>query len=233
MIKNIADYLEITEKKFGSKIAYTDEAREITFTQLKADALRVASGLLDSVAIDTPVLVYMNKSVEVIEAFLGVAYTGGFYVPIDIQMPYERVKLIIDTLGAKCLITRRCDELPEEVKRECTVFYIEDFLAAETLRTEEIQARQRRSIQTRCMPSSPPAPPACPKGFSSATGPSSISRSGGAKPSNLTKTRSSPTRLPSTLTPPSRTSTPLCAAVPPCTLSPGSCSPCPRSWCGS
>ena len=31
MIKNIADYLEITEKKFGSKIAYTDEAREITF----------------------------------------------------------------------------------------------------------------------------------------------------------------------------------------------------------
>ena len=148
MIKNIADYLEITEKKFGSKIAYTDEAREITFSQLKADALRIASGLLDSVAIGTPVLVYMNKSVEVIEAFLGVAYTGGFYVPIDIQMPYERVKLIIDTLGAKCLITRRCDELPEEVKRECTVFYIEDFLAVETLRTEEIQARQRRSIDT-------------------------------------------------------------------------------------
>ena len=148
MIKNIADYLEITEKKFGSKIAYTDEAREITFSQLKADALRVASGLLDSVAIGTPVLVYMNKSVEVIEAFLGVAYTGGFYVPIDIQMPYERVKLIIDTLGAKCLITRRCDELPEEVKRECTVFYIEDFLANDAVRTEEIQARQRRSIDT-------------------------------------------------------------------------------------
>ena len=95
MIKNIADYLEITEKKFGSKIAYTDEAREITFTQLKADALRVASGLLDSVAIGTPVLVYMNKSVEVIEAFLGVAYTGGFYVPIDIQMPYEDRKSVV------------------------------------------------------------------------------------------------------------------------------------------
>lgn len=148
MIKNIADYLEITEKKFGSKIAYTDESREITFSQLKADALRIAGGLLDSVAIGTPVLVYMNKSVEVIEAFLGVAYTGGFYVPIDIQMPYERVKLIIDTLDAKCLITRRCDELPEEVKRECTVFYIEDFLANDAVRTEEIQARQRRSIDT-------------------------------------------------------------------------------------
>lgn len=61
MIKNIADYLEITEKKFGSKVAYTDEVQEITFSQLKAAALRIASGLLDCVGIGTPVLVYMNK----------------------------------------------------------------------------------------------------------------------------------------------------------------------------
>ena len=31
MIKNIIDYLEITEKKFGGKKAYCDENREITF----------------------------------------------------------------------------------------------------------------------------------------------------------------------------------------------------------
>lgn len=88
MIKNIVDYLEITERKYGSKVAYCDENREITFSGLKESALAIAGGLLDHVRIGTPVLVYMNKSVEVIEAFLGVAYTGGFYVPIDIQMPY-------------------------------------------------------------------------------------------------------------------------------------------------
>ena len=199
MIKNIIDYLEITEKKFGSKKAYCDENREITFSELKDSALKIASGLLDAVSIGTPVLVYMNKSVEVIEAFLGVAYTGGFYVPIDIQMPYERVKLIIDTLGAKHLLARREGPLPEAVKECCTVYYIEELKAADTVRTQEIQARQHRSIDTDPVYA---APPACPKGFSSATGPSSISRSGGAKPSNLTKTRSSPTRRPSTLTPP-------------------------------
>ena len=107
MIKNVIDYLEITEKKFGGKKAYCDENREITFSELKDSALKIASGLLDAVSIGTPVLVYMNKSVEVIEAFLGVAYTGGFYVPIDMQMPYERVKLIIDTLGAKHLLACR------------------------------------------------------------------------------------------------------------------------------
>ena len=87
MIKNIADYLEITEKKFGSKIAYTDEAREITFSQLKADALRIAGGLLDSVAIGTPVLVYMNKSVEVIEAFLGVPTPAASMCPSTSRCP--------------------------------------------------------------------------------------------------------------------------------------------------
>ena len=125
MIKNVIDYLEITEKKFGGKKAYCDENREITFSELKDSALKIASGLLDAVSIGTPVLVYMNKSVEVIEAFLGVAYTGGFYVPIDMQMPYERVKLIIDTLGAKHLLARREDPLPEAVKECCTVYYIE------------------------------------------------------------------------------------------------------------
>ena len=148
MIKNIVDYLEITERKYGSKMAYCDENREITFSGLKESALAIAGGLLDHVRIGTPVLVYMNKSVEVIEAFLGVAYTGGFYVPIDIQMPYERVKLIIDTLGAKTLLARRGDEIPEAVKKDCTVFYVEDFKARFVVRLDEIQARQRRSIDT-------------------------------------------------------------------------------------
>ena len=148
MIKNVIDYLEITEKKFGGKKAYCDENREITFSELKDSALKIASGLLDAVSIGTPVLVYMNKSVEVIEAFLGVAYTGGFYVPIDMQMPYERVKLIIDTLGAKHLLARREDPLPEAVKECCTVYYIEELKAADTVRTQEIQARQHRSIDT-------------------------------------------------------------------------------------
>ena len=34
MIKNIVDYLEITERKYGSKVAYCDENREITFSGL-------------------------------------------------------------------------------------------------------------------------------------------------------------------------------------------------------
>ncbi|MCR5268218.1 MAG: amino acid adenylation domain-containing protein [Lachnospiraceae bacterium] len=148
MIKNIADYLEITAAKFGDKVAYSDEQKQVTFTQLRTSARRIAAGLMDDVSIGTPVLVMMDKCVEGIEAFLGVAYTGAFYVPIDIKMPYERIKLIVDTLDAKILLTRKCDEIPAEL-RKLQVFNVEDLTEADDPDTDEkICARQRRSIDT-------------------------------------------------------------------------------------
>lgn len=147
MLKNIVGYLENTEKLFGEKLAYVDENRSITFTELKNNALQIASGLLDVVTIGSPVLIYMNKSVEVIEAFLGVAYTGAFYVPIDIHMPYQRVKLIVDTLSANVVVTRKCDDIPDEIKTTCKVYYIEDLYEAAVDR-DAIDLRQQRCIDT-------------------------------------------------------------------------------------
>lgn len=148
MIKNIVDYLDITEKKFGSKVAYVDEDNKVTFSELKDKSLKVASGLLNYVEIGTPVLVYMNKSIEVIEAFLGVAYTGGFYVPIDVQMPLDRVKLIIETLSATNLIARKKDEIPDEIKSLCNIYYIDDLVCNDIVRCDEIDTRQRRVIDS-------------------------------------------------------------------------------------
>lgn len=147
MIKNIVDYLEITEKSFGSKLAYADEESAVTFTQLKIDAQKMATAMLSSVSIGTPVLVYMSKCVACVEAFLAVGYTGGFYVPIDIAMPYDRVRLIVDTLDAKVLITRRCEEIPAEISSVCQVYYVEDMLCGEA-DPNAIALRQRRSIDT-------------------------------------------------------------------------------------
>lgn len=148
MIKNIADYLEITEAKFSNKTAYVDDNRSITFGEMKSDALKVATGLLPKVKIGEPVLVYMEKSVECVEAFLGVAYTGAFYVPIDINMPFMRVKLIMDTLGSNLVVARKCDELPEEVLSTCDILYMEDLLSAGEPNVDEIALRQKKSIDT-------------------------------------------------------------------------------------
>jgi len=149
LIKNIVDYLEITEQKYGDKTAYVDENRSITFTELKSDALKIASGIIDVSGIGVPVLVYMDKCVESIEAFLGVAYTGAFYVPIDVHMPYERVKMIIDTLDTDIVITRRKDELPDGIKENCRLYFIEDYTKEDAvIENERIKKRQEMSIDT-------------------------------------------------------------------------------------
>ena len=147
MIKNVVDYLEQSEKEYGTKLAYVDENKQVTFSELKIDALKIASAIIGDVNLGTPVLVYMDKSVEFIESFLGIAYTGGFYVPIDINMPYQRVKLIMETLDAKVVITRKCDDLPTEIFSNLKVFYIEDLFYCD-IDNIQIEKRQRRCIDT-------------------------------------------------------------------------------------
>lgn len=146
MIKSVLDYLEHTAAVYDSKAAYIDENRSITFGELKRDALRIASGIIEEATIGTPVVVYMEKSVECIEGFLGVLYTGAFYVPIDTAMPFARVKMILDTLHARIVLARKKDPLPDEMRESCKVFFIEDLLQAETVHTEELKVRQCRRI---------------------------------------------------------------------------------------
>lgn len=148
MIKSVVDYLERTEIKYGDKIAYTDEVSGITFSELKKNARMIASGIMDYVQIGSPVLVYMSKCVQEIEAFLGVAYTGAFYVPIDINMPQERVKLIIDTLGSSLILTQKSENVPDEILEKYTVLYIDDMKDKSEINDSEIAKRQRRVVDT-------------------------------------------------------------------------------------
>lgn len=148
MIKSVADYLERTAQAYADKPAYIDENRAITFGELKRDALKIASGLSADVTFGDPVVVYMEKCVECIEGFLGVTYTGGFYVPIDAAMPFARVKMILDTLNAKVVLTRKADSIPEEVKEGYQVFYIEDLLQAAEIQAAVLEERAAKRIDT-------------------------------------------------------------------------------------
>lgn len=148
MIRSVVDYLENTAELYGMKEAYIDETKSITFNELKLNAQKIATGLINDVKIGTPVVVYMDKCVECIEGFLGVSYTGAFYVPIDIAMPYARVKLIMDTLEAEVVLTRKEDQIPDEIRETCRVYDIEELLQAQEINKGELMARQKRRIDT-------------------------------------------------------------------------------------
>ena len=149
MRKSVISYLESSAAKYPDKTAYVDEHDSLTFGALKEAALAIGAGLIPHVQIGDPVCVYMEKSVGCIESFLGTAYTGAFYVPIDFAMPEARIRLILDTLEARVILTKRGIEVPAGLCEGCTILCIEDLKEnVDPDSLAQIAVRQRKTIDT-------------------------------------------------------------------------------------
>lgn len=107
-VKNsIIRYLKETAEQYPGKAAFVDEARELTWKELWDEAGKIGSGIVRRQIFAKPVVVYMEKKVECLSCFMGVAYSGNYYTPIDTSMPSARVSKIIETLGPELILTEK------------------------------------------------------------------------------------------------------------------------------
>lgn len=106
MKTNVIEYLIEAAQKYPNKVAFVDENRQLTFGELDREAKKVAAAILRVCGPikNRPIVVYMEKSVDSIVSFLGAVYSGNFYSPIDIKMPQERIKRILDVLEPEFVI---------------------------------------------------------------------------------------------------------------------------------
>lgn len=108
---NLLGYLEETIKTHADKTAFAGENGSMTFGSIYEQARRIGSFLAEKEVRRKPVIVYMQKSPEEITAFLGVLYAGGYYVPVDKEMPEERRKNIFRMLpDAWCICEKDTKE---------------------------------------------------------------------------------------------------------------------------
>lgn len=105
-MKSILDTFEIVEKTYASKIAFVDEISSCTYEKLGRDAKAIGSYFCkQNKYIKQPIVIYLKKSIQSISALLGVAYSGNFYVMMDVDMPLERVEVIFENLSPAAVIT--------------------------------------------------------------------------------------------------------------------------------
>ncbi|AVK50149.1 D-alanine--poly(phosphoribitol) ligase [Clostridium sp. MF28] len=104
MEKSILSYLEKSEKKFPNKVAFSDGKYKLTYHELVEESKSIGSFLIENIGMHKAVVVYMEKGARNISAFMGAAYAGCFYVPLDAQMPVERINIILDTLKPAAII---------------------------------------------------------------------------------------------------------------------------------
>lgn len=107
MQKNILEYLEHTVERVPEKIAFSSETDALTFRKVYTQSQAIGTALIHAGFRKQPVVVFMKKNPKTIAAFLGVIYSGCFYVPLDEEMPRHRIERIVQNLQPAVCI---CDD---------------------------------------------------------------------------------------------------------------------------
>lgn len=105
MKANVTYWLDETAVKFPSKTAFVDEHKAITFGELKKQAQAIGTCIAEKGLFKKPIVIFLEKGVDVLTSFTGVAYSCNFYSPIDIDMPMNRVNKILEVLQPVLVIT--------------------------------------------------------------------------------------------------------------------------------
>lgn len=106
MQTNVLEWLEQTAARLPEKTALCDTEEKLTYKQYHDKSVGIARRILDCGLVgQEPVVVYLEKSAKVLVSFMGIAYSGNFYSPIDVDMPKQRVNKILEVLNPKLVIT--------------------------------------------------------------------------------------------------------------------------------
>ena len=109
MVNTVIDYIIASYKNYESKIAIVYKDKPVTYKELYNVMMKTAGWINTYMHVrNKPILVMMKNSDKAIAAFLGIALSGNIYVPLDIDIPYERLKKIIQILQPECVIN--CEE---------------------------------------------------------------------------------------------------------------------------
>lgn len=105
MQTNILEYLEKSTELYPDKAAFADQEISCTYKELLEASRKIGTELAKHFDVRTPVPVFMEKSVDTIEIFMGAVQAGCFYVMLDTKQPAARIHQILEVLGSEIIIT--------------------------------------------------------------------------------------------------------------------------------
>ncbi len=115
MYINVLEMLEDNVRDNPDRVALRDENESITYKELYERARSIAgyilahtgveSGLAATTHLPKPVAVCIDRNIRSIILFFGIVYSGNFYVPIDVNMPKERIDTIFADLKPMMILS--------------------------------------------------------------------------------------------------------------------------------
>lgn len=115
LLKRLENYSKTKTETIAFKNAFTDEI--ITYGQLWDVSDSIADKISNTLDFDKqPIVVYGHKSPLMLATFLACVKTGHPYCPVDISMPTERLKDIVEASNTKLLIALEETEVSADNK---------------------------------------------------------------------------------------------------------------------
>ncbi len=105
--KTIIELFEDQVRMFPEKDAVVFNGDKLSYSVLNAQANKLARTLRKAgVKSDTPVGIYVEKSVEMVVGLLAILKAGGAYLPIDPDYPLSRVEFIVKESETSIILTQ-------------------------------------------------------------------------------------------------------------------------------
>lgn len=150
-MKNILEALEETERKYSNKLAFVDNKRQVTYKEFITNSKSIGTYLSKFNQLNKPVAIFIDKTVNCLEAMFGVLYSGNFYTILDVKSPRERINLILNTLEPFAIIS---DKKNLEKARQLGIdkeIYIYEEMVQEETNDEKLQEIRNKLIDTNPM----------------------------------------------------------------------------------
>lgn len=120
--KTVIGLFEEQARKTPDSYAVAYEGRKITYRQLDEKAQMLAGKLSETgVRKNEFVVIYAERSIEMVIGILAVLKVGGAYVPIDTAYPVERTDAVLEDCHPKAILTYKT-----RLEREIPVIHLED-----------------------------------------------------------------------------------------------------------
>lgn len=127
----VLDYFEKTVAHFPEHIVCEDRSVSMTYQQFASEAKAIGSYLCRSNETHRPVAVLTENTPQSWAAMIGAVYSGNFYVPVDAQTPFERLKSICNTLEPVAVIVDEKTRAKGEQLEGVTVFLYDEIVKTE------------------------------------------------------------------------------------------------------
>ncbi|MBS9431026.1 AMP-binding protein, partial [Photorhabdus akhurstii] len=113
--KTLQQLFEAQVESTPDNVALVFEGESLTYRQLNERVNQLAYVLRERcqqhhhvpVQADTPIALYLDRSLDMVISILAALKAGGAYVPISPEYPLERVRFILDDTQSPCVVTQQ------------------------------------------------------------------------------------------------------------------------------